>query len=240
VFLTAEWRYLAILNFEIDAGLMAARVPAGTELDLFEGRAFVSLVGFRFLDTRLLGFRVPFHHDFDEVNLRFYVRRREAGAVKRGVVFIQEIVPRRSVAQVARWVYRENYRALPMSHAIADENAALRVEYSWRFRQRWNRIAATTAGYPRETADGSLAQFITEHYWGYNSLPGGGTVEYHVTHPSWRVWDAAAAEFSGDAASLYGREFAAILNRTPDSAFVAEGSPVTVYRKKEIAALMDL
>ena len=234
VFLTAEWRYLALLNYEVDPALLAARVPPGTELDLFQGSAFVSLVGFRFLHTRLLGIPVPFHRDFDEVNLRFYVRRCDAGAVKRGVVFIQEIVPRRAIAAIARWAYHENYRALPMSHVVTDEGDGPRVEYHWRLGQRSNRITATGKGAAREMVDGSLEQFIAEHYWGYCAQSDGRTMEYHVAHPAWRVWDVASAEFSGDASALYGPDFAAILNRPPDSAILAEGSPVTVYSGRKL------
>jgi len=229
VFLTAEWRYLAMLNYEIDPALLAARTPAGTELDLFQGRAFVSLVGFRFLNTRLRGIPIPFHRDFDEVNLRFYVRLGDDVQVKRGVVFIQEIVPRRAIAAIARWAYHENYRALPMSHVLVDEGAGPRVEYSWRLGTCWNRLAASGTGAAREMVEGSLDQFIAEHYWGYCAQPDGGTMEYHVAHPAWRVWDVASAELSGDAEALYGHAFAAILNRPPDSAILAEGSPVTVY-----------
>ena len=229
VFLTAEWRCLALLNYEVDPALLAAHVPTGTELDLFQGRAFVSLVGFRFLNTRLRGIPVPFHRDFDEVNLRFYVRRCGLGVVKRGVVFIQEIVPRRAIAAIARWAYHENYRALPMSHSVIDQGAGPRVEYRWRLGQRWNRIAVSATGAARAMVEGSLEQFIAEHYWGYCAQPDGGTTEYQVAHPSWQVWDVPSSEFSGDANALYGREFAAVLNRPADSAILAEGSPVTVY-----------
>jgi len=229
VFLTAEWRYLALLNYEVDAAVLAARVPPGTELDLFHGSAFVSLVGFRFLKTRLRGISVPYHRDFDEVNLRFYVRRCDAGVVKRGVVFIQEIVPRRAIAAIARWAYRENYRALPMSHAVTDEDAGPRVEYRWRLGKCWHRLTVSATGAARPIKEGSLEQFIIEHYWGYCAQPDGRTMEYHVVHPSWRVWDIASAEFSGNAEGPYGREFAAILSRPPNSTILAEGSPVTVY-----------
>ena len=218
-----------MLNYEVDPALLAPRIPAGTEIDLFEGRAFVSLVGFRFLQTVVRGIAVPFHRDFDEVNLRFYVRQCAAGVVKRGVVFIQEIVPRRAIAAIARWVYHENYRALPMSHVVTDEGAGPRVEYSWRLGPVWNRLSASATGAAHAMVEGSLEQFIAEHYWGYCAQPDGGTMEYHVAHPPWRVWDVTRPEFSGDAGALYGGEFAAVLCQPPDSAILAEGSPVTVY-----------
>jgi uncharacterized protein YqjF (DUF2071 family) len=234
IFLTAEWRYVAMLNYQVDPALLAPRLPTGTELDLFEGKAFVSLVGFRFLSTRLFRIPIPFHRDFDEVNLRFYVRRREAGTAKRGVVFVQEIVPRLAISTVARLAYRENYRCLPMTHEISLTSGALRVQYTWRLERRWNRLTAHAAGAPREMAEGSAEQFIAEHYWGYCAQPGGGCLEYHVAHPPWRVWDVSHAEFAGDAEALYGAEFAAVLNKPPDSAFLAEGSPVTLFAGKRI------
>lgn len=233
-FLTAEWRHLLLLNFEIDPGLVLPRVPQGTEIDLFQGRAFVSLVGFRFLNTRVRGVPIPFHRNFDEVNLRFYVRRCEGGAVRRGVAFIQEIVPRRAIAAIARWAYQENYRALPMSHHIAEEAAGPRVEYTWTLGGRSYRLAASAAGALHGIAEGSLDQFITEHYWGYSSQRDGGTVEYRVEHPAWRVWDVAGAQYTGDSEALYGPQFAAVLGREPDSAILAEGSPVTVYAGKNV------
>jgi uncharacterized protein YqjF (DUF2071 family) len=86
-FLTAEWRDLAMLNYEIDAAVLRPFVPAGTELDAWGGRTFVSVVGFRFLGTRVRGVPVPGHRDFEELNLRFYVRRVADDGPRRGVVF---------------------------------------------------------------------------------------------------------------------------------------------------------
>jgi uncharacterized protein YqjF (DUF2071 family) len=74
-FLTAEWNNLLLLNYAVDPCLLERFVPAGTELDVFEGRNYLSLVGFEFNRSRIFGFAVPFHQAFEEVNLRFYVRR---------------------------------------------------------------------------------------------------------------------------------------------------------------------
>src|SRR5438128_566574 len=132
-FLTAEWRNLVMLNYAVDPRLLEKFVPAGTELDTWQGKTFVSLVGFRFLNTRVRGIAIPFHRNFNEVNLRFYVRRLEGNEVRRGVVFIREIVPRRAIATVARVAYNEPYVALPMSHRIESRTqGGLDVEYAWR------------------------------------------------------------------------------------------------------------
>jgi len=231
VFLTAEWRYLVMLNYEVDASLLLPFVPAGTELDRWNDQVFISLVGFQFLKTKLCGFLpVPMHSNFDEVNLRFYVRRQTGDEVRRGVVFIREIVPRRAIAFVARTFYNENYVALPMAHEIRNAGNSLKVAYRWRSENRWSTISLETEGNSELPGDGSMEQFITEHYWGYAAQPGGGCVEYRVAHPAWRVWQARQSAFEGDAEKIYGRDIAAALRGEPQSAFLAEGSPVTVMR----------
>ncbi len=230
VFLSAEWRDLVMLNYEVEPSLLNRYVPNGTALDSFNGRTYVSLVGFRFCHTKLLGcFPVPFHTDFDEVNLSFYVRRKEGGDYRRGVVFIAEIVPRRAIATTARLVYRENYRYLPMRHRIETERLHRTAEYQWRVGDQWCKLSAQTMGLPTHPQEGSLEQFITEHYWGYSAQRTGDCVEYHVSHVPWQVWPAAKAAFEGEASSLYGNELATVLERRPDCAFVADGSPVTVF-----------
>jgi uncharacterized protein YqjF (DUF2071 family) len=235
VFLTAEWQHLAMLNYEVDAALLLPFVPAGTELDRFEGQIFVSLVGFRFLKTKLFGLLpIPMHSNFDEVNLRFYVRRHSGSEVRRGVVFIREVVPRRAIAFVARTFYNENYVALRMAHEIRPVgDNSLRVAYRWRGKG-WNEINLETVGNPELPGGGSVEQFITEHYWGYAAQPDGGCVEYRVTHPSWRVWQVRQSAFEGDAKTLYGEDMAAVLRGKPHSAFLAEGSPVTVMRGRRL------
>jgi len=223
IFLTAEWRHLAMLNYVVDDQLLQPLVPTGTELDFFDGRAYVSLVGFRFLNTKVLGLSIPFHRDFDEVNLRFYVRRITGGEIRRGVVFIREVVPRRAIAALARGLYNEKYVALPMRHHIAPD----RVSYGW---GDSNKLELAPIGDPSLATDRSEEQFITEHYWGYTTQRDGGSIEYKVTHVPWRLWHAQSARFEGDAVALYGNDFAPVLTRTPDSAFLAEGSAVQVMR----------
>jgi hypothetical protein len=238
-FLTAEWRHLAMLNYRVDPAVLAPFVPAGTELDAWQGRTFVSLVGFLFLDTRVLGVAIPWHRDFEEVNLRFYVRRHAPDGVRRGVVFIKEIVPRWAIATTARLFYGEKYVSLPMRHSVPGDGAADRrpdhAEYLWRHHGVWNRLRVVPAGEPAEAGPGSEEEFITEHYWGYSRLRSGGTVEYRVEHPRWRVWQAGTASLEHDAADLYGPRFAAALAASPSSAFLADGSPVSVYRGERIA-----
>ena len=234
VFLTAEWRHLAMLNYEVDPGLLRPLIPSGTEQDSWSGKTFVSLVGFRFLNTKVWGVSLPLHRTFEEVNLRFYVRRLQEGKVRRGVIFIREIVPRRLIAAVARAVYNERYVALPMSHQITGNSSCLSVEYGWKLGTCKNRIKIVTKGEPQLPQDGSQEQFITEHYWGYANQHDGGCIEYQVRHPRWRVWNASEAVFDGNMEALYGEELNAVLKHPPASAFLAEGSEVSVHRGRSL------
>jgi hypothetical protein len=231
VFLTAEWRYLAMLNYEINPTTLASFVPTGTELDFWNGKTYVSLVGFLFQNTRVCGISIPFHRHFEEINLRFYVRRKVDDGWRRGVVFIKELVPRRAIAFVARKFYNENYLALPMSHRIEKFQEEIKsASYLWQFNGRENHLKVITRGHAQPLVDGSLQEFITEHYWGYATQRDGSTMEYAVEHPRWRIWETQAAEFNCDVTSLYGENFCEFFNRLPSSAFLADGSEIKVHK----------
>lgn len=237
-FLTARWVHLVMLNYEVDPAILQPFVPAGVELDDWQGKTLVSMVGFNFLDTRVLGVPIPFHRNFEEVNLRFYVRRHARDEVRRGVVFVKEIVPKRAIAWVANVLYNENYVALPMSHddRIGRDggNGDGTVSYRWRHGGREARLGARISGQPFLPDEDSEEEFITEHYWGYVGQRDGSTVEYRVEHPQWRVWNAENPEFECDVAKLYGPEFVAGLSGEPRSCFVAEGSEIKVRQGRKI------
>lgn len=226
VFLTAEWRNLVMFNYAVDPASLEQFVPRGTVIDSFEGKTYVSLVAFEFNRTRLRGIPIPFHQAFEEVNLRFYVRHNG----KRGVVFIRELVPKRAVAAIARVVFNENYSSTPMSHRISGADA----EYSWGAGRDQCSMRLNAAGQSFLAAEGSLAQFITEHYWGYAAQKDGGCLEYEVRHEPWRVFESKTARFTGNAAFWYGDEFARVLAADPASAFLAIGSAVTVFEGTRI------
>ncbi len=234
-FLSATWRFLAMLNYEIDPAVLRPHLPAGLVVDTWQGRAFVSMVGFMFLDTRVLGMAIPWHRNFEEVNLRYYVRRSDLGDdAPRAVAFVKEIVPRPAIAWTARALYGERYVAMPMRHEIGYVSGApASVEYGWRFRGRWQRLGVRPQGAPQPMTPGSEAEFIAEHYWGYASQRG-RTVEYQVEHPPWRVWEVGESWLDCDVAGLHGPEFAPFLAGPPSSAFLAEGSAVVVRQGRRL------
>lgn len=237
-FLSAEWRSLVMINYEIDPAILQPLVPRGTELDCWQGKTFVSEVGFLFLNTRVLGMAIPFHQNFEEINLRFYVRRKAEDGWRRGVVFVKEIVPRLAIATVAKVVYNENYVARRMWHGTDLGEASFTksgmVEYGWMERSGRNFLRVKAAGKPQPLTAGSEEEFITEHYWGYAAQRDGGTVEYQVEHPSWQVWQVSEAEFECDVPRVYGEQFLDTLRAKPSSAFVADGSPIIVRKGVKI------
>jgi hypothetical protein len=234
IFLSTEWRDLLMLNYEIDPALLQPFVPRGTELDSFNGKTYLSLVGLRFARTKLFGsVSVPFHENFDEVNLRIYVRRREGSELRRGVTFIREIVSLPAVTLLARIAYAENYTTLPLRHSINLTDSGGSIEYTWKLDRQQFRILAQTEGTSSQATEGSLEQFISEHYWGYTQHRH-SSLEYHATHEPWRIWRATNAEFEGDGRILYGSELGSVLTQPPRSAFIADGSAVLVYAARRI------
>lgn len=224
-----------MMNYEVDPSVLTPYLPAGVELDTWNDKYFISVVGFLFLDTRVKGIRVPFHQNFEEVNLRFYVRRKVGDEVRRGVVFVKEIVPKSAIAWVAKTVYNENYAAHRMEHDVhPPENGVGVAGYRWHHAGNWNHIEVKFTGPHALPEPGSEAEFITEHYWGYAAQPDGSTVEYEVRHPQWFVWNATEASLQCDVPANYGEAFVPALNATPHSAFVALGSKVAVLTGKGI------
>lgn len=237
VFLTAEWRRLVILNFPIEAKHLEKYTPKGTEIDDWQGTAFVSLVGFWFMNTKVKGLAVPFHRNFEEVNLRFYVRSRGVEGWRRGVVFVREIVQRQVIASVARWIYNENFVTCPVRSAVVDSSVDEigQVEYSWKHDGRWMSMGARFCGEPQLPPKNTHEDFIAERYWGYSAQRDGETLEYQVEHPPWKVWEASETIFGENVAGFYGFEFASTLSAGPSSAFIADGSHVIVRKGRRIA-----
>ena len=232
-FLQAEWRKLAMANYAVKSELLLPFVPAKTELDFWNNTCYVSLAGFMFLNTRVLGIKVPFHVNFEEVNLRFYVRYQDAGEWKRGVVFIKEIVPRAALTLVANTLYGEHYETMPMQHTWETEANTLKVEYRWK-KSLWHTfsVEADSKAIPLKT--GSEAEFITEHYWGYTKINTHKTSEYQVEHPRWEIYPTRNYSIDVDFGKVYGSGFSFLSTEKPVSVFLAEGSEIKVKAGKRI------
>ncbi len=233
-FLTAEWRNLIFANYAIDRAVLEPLVPYGTELDDFNGVYYGSLVGFYFQNVKMFGAAaVPLHREFEEFNLRFYVRRKTDTGWKRGVVFVKEIVPKAAITIVAKTLYGEPYATHPMRHTWKTEGNTQHIEYEWKVGRDWNhiRVRADRAGFA--LTPGSEEEFITEHYWGYTKrgsgqVGTGRTSEYEVVHPQWTIFPVQDYAVRCDVPTLYGPAFAPFFETQPDSVFLADGSAVAI------------
>ncbi len=229
-FLKAEWRKLTIINYEINPDIVLKYLPAGTELDFYKGKCYVSLVGFMFLNTKLLGLPIPFHRNFEEVNLRFYVKKKENEAWKRGVVFIKEIVPKPALSLVANSIYKENYHTMPMKNLIHEGKDELLIRYSWKDKS-WHSIQVTAENTARSMEADSEFEFITEHYWGFTRKED-KTSEYEVCHPKWDYYPVKDYQLDIHFRKIYGKDFEELDHQKPISVMLAEGSEIEVRTKK--------
>ena len=233
-FLNAEWRKLAIANYEVDPKVLEPYLPFGTDLDLWNGRCYVSLVGFMFLDTRLLGIPIPFHRNFEEVNLRFYVKRFEGTEGKRGVVFVKEIVPKLALTWVANTVYKEHYQTLKMDHNWTEEEQFRMVEYGWEIAGKKNSFSIKANLDSTSMEVGSETEFITEHYWGYTKIDEQTTFEYEVRHPRWEAYEVIDFNVDVNFDQVYGNNFEFLNHLKPTSVMLAEGSEISVENKRKL------
>ena len=228
-FLTASWRKLIMAQYAIDPAILTPYLPPGLELDLYQNKCYVSLVGFLFDHVRIKGLAIPFHTSFEEINLRFYVTRTERdGTRKRGVVFLREFVPRIAITLLASSLYEEPYATLPTRHTIVATRDALSVSYAWRHTNIWHSLAVEADPTPHPIAPNTEEEFLTEHYWGYTKRTRGNTSEYGVLHPRWSIYPIRSFTIQADFAALYGPAFAALTHTIPASVLLAEGSDVSV------------
>ncbi|WP_236688507.1 YqjF family protein [Flavobacterium akiainvivens] len=229
-FLKAQWRKLLMVNYAVDPKVLKPYLPFETELDFWNNTCYVSVVGFMFVDTKMLGLRIPLHVNFEEINLRFYVKYKHTDGYKRGVVFIKEIVPRPALTLVANTLYGENYETLPTRHTWTESNETLTVEYGWKKQGKWNTLNVVTNKTPVDITEGSEEEFITEHFWGYTQISNTVTSEYEVAHPRWQVYPVREHTVDIDFATVYGPDFAFLQNAKPLSVYLAEGSEIQVMQ----------
>ena len=233
-FLRAEWNNLIMANYVVPKEILLPYLPYKTEVDSFEGNAYVSLVGFMFLNTKVLGLSIPMHVNFEEVNLRFYIKYNDHGAWKKGVVFIKEIVPKMAISFIANNLYGEKYSTMNMKHFHIDNGANLEAGYEWSFKNKWNKMSAVTNKRSKKIIPGSCENFFANHYWGYSKYSETKTYEYHVEHPLWETLKVLSYSVDCDFGSLYGDEFSFLNNEKPKTVFMTKGSEIRVHHKKAL------
>lgn len=220
-FLTANWKHLILANYQVDPQILTPFLPQKTTLDTFEGKTWLSLVGFLFDQTRVLGIPFPTLTRFEEVNLRFYVCPQYDTSI-RGVSFIQEIVPRPVIPFIANRFFHENYVRYPMTH----EHQHPHFSYTWNSGVE-NKLSLRITSNTKLPEENSIEEFITEHYWGY-SKGSKHCTEYQVQHPQWNCCIAQDVEVNVDFKSTYGNAFEFLNHCEPDNVIYARGSQISV------------
>lgn len=229
IFLKAKWEDIIMANYEIDPEILIPFLPKGVELDLYNEKCYVSLVGFMFKNTKVFTIPIPFFGNFEEINLRFYVKRIEDnGTIKRGVVFINETIPYPIVAWVANKLYNEHYTVVPTRHEIKVEKSSKKVKFEWLLNKKWNSIAVTTSTLSEKMKQNSLEKFIYEHYFGYTKTKKNETEEYKLQHPSWKINEVLDYQIDCDFQAMYGKSFAVLNQTEPKAVFIAGGSVVGI------------
>ncbi|CAN5709590.1 DUF2071 domain-containing protein [soil metagenome] len=229
VFLSASWEYLAMFNYEVDPAILKEHLPPFTGIDYYDGKALVSVVGFLFNNTRVMGVKWPGHVNFEEVNLRYYIKHHDGNQYKRGVGFVSEIVPKYMIATLANRLYNEHYSVAAMHHSVSLENDLITVEYLWKQKDNWNTLNVKALPVLQDIKKLSAEEFIFEHYYGYNKLNENTTIEYSLKHPVWQVYPVTDYLINCDVEKLYGKAFVPFIqDQKPHSVFLAKGSEVIV------------
>lgn len=233
LFLKANWENIIMANYEIDPEILIPFLPKGVELDLYNGKCYISFVGFMFKNTKLFNVPIPFFGNFEEINLRFYVKRTEENNItKRGVVFINETIPYPIVAWVANKLYNEHYTVVPTKHEIITEKSSKKIKFEWLLNNKWNSIAVTSSNTSEKMTRNSLESFIYEHYYGYTKTAGNKTEEYKLQHPSWNISEVMDYKIECDFVAMYGKSFSVLNQKEPETVFIADGSAVGIEWKR--------
>lgn len=232
IFLKAIWENIVMANYALEPAILEPYLPRGVELDLYNGKAYVTLVGFMFKNTKLFNVPIPYLGTFEEINLRFYVLRKEGNEIKRGVVFINETIPYKLVAWMANKLYKEHYTTIPTKHSIKIYDDIKQIEYYWKINKVWNSIKVNATIINEQMQNGSFEEYIFEHYFGYTKIDVDNTEEYTISHPSWKINIINDYTINCDFEVMYGKPFAHLSNTKPDSIFIAEGSSVSVDWKR--------
>jgi uncharacterized protein YqjF (DUF2071 family) len=232
VFLKANWENLIMANYEVEPAILKAYLPKGVELDFYKSKTYVSLVGFMFKKTSLFGVPIPFFGSFEEINLRFYVRKIEGKKIKKGVVFINETVPYKIVALLANKLYKEHYISIPTKSSI-NISEHKHINYEWKINDKWNSINIKSDINKYKIEPSSIEEFIFERYFGFTKLSPLITQEYRIQHPKWMTNNILNSRIDCDFGSMYGTAFSSLSNQAPSSIIMAEGSRVRVNWKRD-------
>lgn len=233
LFLSAKWENLILITYDVDPEMLEQHLPRGLELDTINGRAFVSLVAFDFIENRVKGLKIPFHINFPEINLRFYVKSTVNGISRRGVVFLREFVPKLAITFIANSLYSEKYTTVKMNSRI-ETNGVVFAEHKLSIHKNNYFIAIEAENKPYLPGTDTIEHFFKEHKWGFGTSGRGNTLIYKVEHPFWEIYPVIKFDHNIDFAALYGNNWAELNEKSPYNVTFAKGSSIKVYGGKKL------
>ncbi|MBX7151425.1 DUF2071 domain-containing protein [bacterium] len=233
VFLTAQWLRLINITYAVSPEILKPHLPSGLELDLRDGKAFVSFVAFDFADTRVLSFKIPYHVNFPEVNLRYYANYKG----RRGVVFLREFVPRFWIAFVADRIYNEPYQAIAMHSTFDETSDSLSISHRLIKNKKTSSVEVKADKNTFIPSDNSVEHFFKEHDVGFGRTKKGETLWYRVEHPVWEVHPISEMRIEVDFENLYGTEWKFLKDAEPYCALLAKGSGIKVFGAESLSSL---
>lgn len=233
LFLKARWENLILASYRVNPDLLLEYLPKELELDTINQDAFMSLVAFNFIDTKVKGIKVPFHINFPEINLRFYVK--EASKGRRGVIFVREFVPRFFISFFANTLFNENYSSIPMK-CILDKNPdEINCRHEIKYKETSYYINLTVENKTFVPPNGSKEHFFKEHEWGFGRTRKGATLVYRVEHPFWKIYPVTKFEHNFDFGTIYGDKWNFLNNEKPCNVTFARGSEIKVYSAESLS-----
>ena len=191
--LEMRWRDTLFAHWPVDPSLVAERLPAGLDVDSYDGDAYLGVVPFEMADLRPRG--SPVGLSFGELNLRTYVRRDG----EPGVYFFSLDADDRLGVGVARTAFRLPYYRAEMSIDRRDETVRFRSrrthagEPPLSFEARYR-----PEGEPFVADPGSLESFLVERYRFFTADDRGRLWVGDIEHEPWQLRRASATVARND------------------------------------------
>jgi len=216
-----RWRDLLFLHWRFPLEEVQRTLPAGLQVDAFDGSAWIGVIPFLMRRVRPTGLpAVPGISNFLECNVRTYVHD---GRGLRGVWFYRLDANQPLAVEIARRVFR-----LPYEHS---RMGAFRrdgwLEYDNEPRGAdAQRFVYRPRGPIFEAVAGSLEFFLTERYVLFACGGGARLMSGRVHHPPYRLQEAEVAEFSAAGVAVAGL---VVPGREPDHAVYSRGVDVRIH-----------
>ena len=178
------WEELLFAHWTVPADALRAHVPAGLDIDHFEGRAYLGLTPFRVTNLRLRGLPpVPGFSSFLELNCRTYVSHGD----KPGIWFFSLDASSRFAVEGARRLYKLPYFRARMSGPPHFTSVRLNSEREHHWDATYERTGAASHAPPR-----TLEHFLAERYCLYSVDEAGRLHRAEIHHLPWPLQGAEA------------------------------------------------